>query len=253
MNTFLGHVYSCMKGYLRSWAKIPEARYHESFISLGYNCELAFRYNVQNKFVESGLFHWGYSLSTEGLVFALNHLELLYTGEVLDPNPLYECANTHIYQHGKAPMHFWLPGGEIVPRTVLEADKEDLKGRMAHLKEKFVDRLRHGGALVMYKMRTSEVLAADACKKVEKIQTALKSLGARDFDFVLVLEERCRGKVLFAEKGKDRFFIRFVREFNPDADVANTKLGDFRGWKRIFKEFRPMHRQKKTHKFKFEK
>lgn len=190
----------------------------------------------------------------EELVFALNHLDLFYSGEVLDPNPLYECANTHIRQHGKAPMQCWIPEeGKSVSRAAIDSDKADLIGRMAHLKEKFVNRLRHGGALVMYKMRTSEALVAEVHKKVEGIQTVLKSLGARDFDFVLILEARCRGKALFEERPKDRFFIRFVREFNPDSDVTNTKVGDSRGWERIFKEFRPMHRQKKTHKFKFEK
>ena len=105
----------------------------------------------------------------------------------------------------------------------------------------------------MYKMRTSEALAEDAQEKVGGILAALRNLGARDFDFLLVLEERCRDKTLISEKTEERFFIRFVREFNPEEKVTDAKLGDPRGWKRVFKEFRPECRQKKTHKFKFEK
>ena len=225
-------------------------KYHKNFVSLGYNCELAYRYNLNNGFVDSGLFQWSYSCSCDDLIFALNHLNLLFTGEILDPNPLYECANTHIRLHGKFPMNLWMEGGAGTSEQK-EADKAELVERVAYLKKKFVNTLHEGGALVMYKMRSVEALAPNAVEKVRTIIATLRKLEANEFDFVLVLENKCRGRLQFDKS--ERVYVRYVREFNPDGDVSNKKIGDFYGWKCIFNEFRPAQKKKNAHKFKFEK
>lgn len=240
----------CIVNRLSWWFRRSTIKYHKTFVSLGYNCELAFRYNLSNGFVDSGLFQWAYSYSCDDLIFTLNHLDALFTGEILDPTPLYECANTHIRQHGKSPMGLWIEGGVGTPEQK-EADKMELVGRMAHLKEKFIKTLREGAALVMYKMRSAEALAPNAAEKINEVLDSLTKLGAKDFDFVLVLEDKCREKVKFNES--EQVYLRYVREFNPDDDVSNKKIGDLCGWKRIFNEFRPAQKKKNAHKFKFEK
>lgn len=242
--------FRCMLNSLSWWFRKSAIKYHKNFVSLGYNCELAYRYNLNNGFVDSGLFQWGYSCSCDDLIFALNHLDLLFTGEILDPNPLYECANTHILQHGKSPMSLWMKGGAGTSEQK-EADKAELVGRIRYLKEKFVNTLHEGGALVMYKMRSAEALAPNAAEKVRTILATLKKLGAKEFDFVLVLENKCRGSLQFDKN--ERVYVRYVKEFNPDEDVSNKRIGDFYGWKCIFNEFRPIQKKKNAHKFKFEK
>lgn len=226
-------------------------RKHRTFLSLGYNCELAFQYNLRNGFVESGLFQWAYSYSLEDLIHAVEHLDLMFTGEVKDPNPLYEFAATRIREHGKAPMALWTDGVKAVDRETMEADRADLVGRIAHLREKFVRSLREGGALVMYKIRSEELLAPAASTRLQRLLAALRALGATDFDFVLVCEERCRGKVPILDS--PRFFIRHICTFNPDDRVTDDALSDRYGWRLLFDEFRPFVRRRKTHKFKFEK
>jgi len=228
-----------------------EFRRHVSFVSLGYNCELGFRYNARNGFVDSGLFTWAYSHTLDELIFAIEHLEMMYADEVNDPNPLYECTATHIREHGKEPIDRWFGGVKDADRARMEADKADLVGRITYLKEKFVRTLATGDALVMYKIRSDELMAADAAAKLNRLIAGLESLGARDFDFVLVCEEKCRDKPIALKY--DRSFVRYVRAFNPDESVTNADLGDRYGWRLLFDEFRPRHRKPKKHKFKFEK
>jgi len=226
-------------------------RRHATFVSLGYNCELGFRYNARNGFVDSGLFTWSYSHSLDELIFAVTHLDSMYAGDVDDPNPLYECAVTHIRQHGRESMDLWFGGVKDADRARMEADKSDLVGRMAYLKEKFVRTLAGGEALVMYKIRSDELMSANVEAKLNRLIAGLLSLGAQDFDFVLVCEEKCRDKVPSLEY--DRTFVRYVRAFNPEESVTNGDLGDRYGWQLLFDEFRPQHRKPKKHKFKFEK
>lgn len=239
--------------FLRYWRRrmrIVPVR-HDVFVSLGYNCELAFRYNLRNGFVDTGLFQWSYARSIDGLIYALEHLDQMYAGNVKDPDPLYECENTGIRQHGKASMSLWLKGVRESDRATMLADKADLIGRMAHLKEKFVGSLRAGGALVAYKVRTDEMLSSDAADKFSHLLKALQNLGANGCQLLLICEERCFERALAVTAG--RAAVRAVSQFNPDDNVANKKLGDKYGWRLIFDEFAPKVRRKNKHKFKFEK
>jgi len=133
----------------------------------------------------------------------------------------------------------------------MEADRADLLGRIAHLKEKFRRALSAGGALVTYKMRTSEALAPDCEKKLNGLLKALRDLGARDFDFVLICEDcvRCRPVRLVGE----RVFVRYVKKFNPDTNAVSGSFGDNDGWQLVFSEFQPRDKKTQAHKFKFEK
>lgn len=232
---------------MRFWRRSASTR-HSVFVSLGYNCELAFRYFKSNGFVDSGLFQWGNSQTIDRLTYAIEHLELLFAGEIRGPNPLYQCANTLILQHGKAPMG--MRGKSSIPID-LESDREELRGRMAYLKKKFVRVLGEGGALVAYKMPTAEYLDSSAEEKLNRLIGALRKLGMRDATFLLVCETACKGKSVHLDWSDAK--IRYVKAFNPDDRVTDAALGDPVGWQLIFDEFRPLVMKKQAHKFKFEK
>lgn len=254
---FMSHVADAWRGatigfelaWKRRWFR-TSGRRHAIFVSLGYNCELAFRYFRHNGFVDSGLFQWGYSSSIDQLVYAIEHLDLLFTGEIRDPRPLYQCANTLILQHGKTSVD--TGGSDAAPSLVeVEAGREELRGRMAYLKKKFVKTLRDGGALVAYKVRTSEYLDDSAEEKLNRLISALRNLGMKDATFLLVCEQACRVKTVDLDWPDAH--IRFVKAFNPDNCVTDSELGDSVGWQLIFDEFRPLTVKKQKHKFKFEK
>ena len=49
-----------------------------------------------------------------------------------------------------------------------------------------------------------------------------------------------------------QILTRSVKEYSPDEDVSNKKLGDAFGWKLIYLEFRPKYKKKNSRKLKFE-
>jgi len=226
-------------------------RKHDLFMSLGHNCEVAYRYFRRNGFCESAIFQWGGFFTLRELVYGLEHWDLVYTGEVIGPNPIYRCANTKMNAHGKAPMSEWINGITDANRAAMEADRADMLGRVAHLKVKFVEKLRAGGNLLVYKMRPECWFADDCAEMMERLYAALVKFGAKDFDLVFVLEEKCRAKKI-ALDGMPRTFVRYVSAFNPDDHAAEEQYGDKYGWRIIFDEFAPKVKKQQTHKFKFE-
>jgi len=226
-------------------------RKHAAYVSLGYNCETSYRYFARNGFCESGLFQWSYAYSLDDLIYALENLDKMFTGVVEGPDLLYRCANTKIEQHGKIDQHEWINGVTDANRAKMEADRADLLGRMAHLKEKLRRTLSAGGALVTYKMRTSEAFAPDCEEKLNGLLRALRDLGARDFDFVLICEKWIRSRHI--RLAGERMFVRYVEKFNPDTNAVSGSCGDNDGWQLIFSEFQPCEKKSQAHKFKFEK
>ncbi len=224
---------------------------HELFMSLGHNCEVAYRYFRRWGFCESAIFQWGGFFTLRELVYGLEHWDLVYTGEVLGPNPIYRCANTRMNAHGKAPMSEWQGGITDANRAAMEADRADMLGRVAHLKVKFVEKLRAGGNLLVYKMRPECWFADDCEEMMRRLYASLVNFGAQDFDLVFVVEEKCRTKKMRTDD-LPRTYVRFVSEFNPDDHAAEDQYGDKYGWRLIFDEFRPRTVKKQTHKFKFE-
>jgi len=227
------------------------ARKHSVFLSLGRSCETAFRYYRSHGFLESALFQWAGYYKMEYLIDSLEHWDRLLTGGITGPNPLYTCNNTQLLFHGKAPTEKWVGGITDANRAEAEADHADTLSRMLHLKEKFLVQIKTPNALLTYKMRQEDWFDSACESRVRRLYDLLLSFGARDFDFVIILEDACRAKRLAFDL--PRTFVRYVREFNPEDQVTNVKLGDDYGWKLIFDEFVPSRKLIQKHKFKFEK
>ncbi len=225
--------------------------HHKNYVSLGYNCEPAYRYFVKNGFCDSGLFQWSYARSIDELLFALKNLQFFFTGAIEGPDPLYRCANTKIEQHGKVSQHEWSGGITDANRALMENDRADLVGRMAHLREKFPKTLSAGGALVTYKVRTADVMRPDFNERLAALYTALVALGAGDFDFVLVCESFAKNRNIVLPA--DRCHVRYVERFNPDSNAISGTHGDNDGWQMIFAEFAPATVKSHPHAYKFEK
>ena len=89
---------------IQKFLKQFEYKKFKYIIPLGYNCETAFRFWQNYRFIDSSLFAWTFSYSISDLINALYNFDSILSGEIALPNPLYECQNTHIRFHGKANM-----------------------------------------------------------------------------------------------------------------------------------------------------
>ena len=229
--------------------KRVEENCYDNIISLGYNCEVTFRFLKYFGFEISNLFNWTYSYSINDMTNALNNFESICSGEMQNPNPLWECVNTHIRFHGKADSRIFIKGRET--EDILKADKEDLLGRVAHLKEKFLNILRDDTKkLYIYKIKKEDI-DENVNDKILNLLDALKNLGGNNFKLLIVAEkenEKC-----FSEN--ENYMVRFVKYFAPDNCLVRKKYFN-NGWDDIYNEFYvkiPDKNEKKNKKYKFDK
>lgn len=219
-------------------------------ISLGYNCEFSYQFFKYHGFVESSLFAWVNTINIDNLIYAINNLDKLLTGEIVNTRPMWRCLNTDIRFHGKAPGEIWM-NNNIVDEKIIEEDKRELISRVTHLKEKFINTAKDGKKnLYIYKY-----LVVDKNKKIqnniELLYSSLKKIVKNDFDLLFIFEKCKIDNDLQNMINKDNVFLRFVEYFSPEEDVTG-KIYDKYGWRKIFNEFKPNFKLKKTKKFKFE-
>lgn len=74
---------------------------YDYMLSLGYNCEVTFRFHKYFNFEETSLFNWTYSKSIDDLINVLNNLDEIGSLGFKEPNPLYKCIKTNYLFHGK--------------------------------------------------------------------------------------------------------------------------------------------------------
>ena len=71
----------------------------------------------------------------------------------------------------------------------------------------------------------------------------------QNFKLVIVTEENFRNKIQIK---RDNLIIETVKKYSPEEDVTNKKKGDSKGWRKIYKKYRPSVILKKKKRFKFE-
>lgn len=217
-------------------------------ISLGYNCEVSFQFFQKYKFVESSLFAWTNSINIDNLLYALSNLQDIGASTWVNTCPMWKCSSTNILFHGKAPMKIWKnnPSSEII-----EADRKDLEERVAHLKNKFVVSLHDGKkTLFIYKIAPNDIQRKDIVNKLDELYKLLSTLCKNTFDLLIVIEEK-NYDLLQGLKSYDNLYVRCVHFFTNENDVT-SKINDKKGWEKIFSEFTPNFKLKKSKKFKFE-
>ena len=237
--------------FLRACARMKAKKY-DHVVTIGYNCEMAFRFFDYYKFVDATLFTWSGAIFAEDWAKLISQIDMFFTGEILPPTrdfPLYRCGNTGARAHGRAPQSTWSSGNPI-PEGLVEKEIADIRSRMAHLREKTLGYLRDDkSVLVAYKMRQSDCEPGKAGPRVDAICAALEGVGARNMTFLVICEDRYRSSF---PKHHPGYELRSVLKFNPETDSTIRNLGDRYGWRIIFDEFRPKVIKKQAHKFKFE-
>ncbi len=225
-----------------------EENCYENIISLGYNCEVTFRFLKYFGFEKTNLFNWTFSESINDLINALESFESICSDELQNPSPLWKCKNTNIYFHGKADMRIFMKGRET--EELLKKDKEDLLGRVSHLKEKFLNILCDDTKkLYIYKIKKEDI-DENVNDKILKLLGALKSLGGNNFKLLVVAEKE--NEKYFEEN--ENYIVRFVKYFAPDNCLVRKKYFN-NGWDDIYNEFYvkiPDKNARKNKKYKFD-
>ena len=218
-------------------------------LSLGMNCEPAYRFSLSWGFVDSTPFAWALSPSLPTFIRALREPESLGSDdfEWHAKNLMWKCRKTKMYFHGRLALD---PQSPTPPQDVLDADKADLSQKLAYLREKFARTLsdESSKALVL-RVHTEDVLRDDINDSLDEIQRTLESNGARNYTLVVLVERAVRRRIATAPNR----IVRSVNAFNPSGQVAKEHLGDPAGWRALFAEFTPAKILPKKHLFKFEK
>lgn len=226
--------------------KENNSKFYNQIISLGYNCEIQFRFYKYFKYEETSIFNWSYIKSIDDLIRVLNDFSLIGKQGFKLTAPLYTCNETNISFHGKAKWKKIKDNPELI-----EKDIEDLSERLNYLKEKFIKTLKSNQKkLYIYKVKESDI-TENITDKIIKLKKALQAQGGASagFNLLIVAEEK------YAEyfQKTDEFIFRTVKYFAPDKEVTCKKYLD-NGWDEIFDEFysKKPKGYKKKKKYKFE-
>lgn len=227
--------------------KKDNSKFYKNIISLGYNCEIQFRFYNKFKYEETSLFNWSYINSIKDLIQVLNDLSLIGKQGFRVSAPLYTCNETNISFHGKAKWKKIKDNPELI-----EKDIKDLGERLDYLKEKFVNTLKSNEKkLYIYKVKETDI-TNDINEKIIELKNALKTIEGKassEFNLLIVAEEKYANYF----KNTDEYIFRTVKYFAPDKEVTSKKYLD-NGWDDIFNEFysKKPKGYKKKKKYKFE-
>lgn len=228
-------------------ARLRRKRY-DHVLSLGMNCEPAFRFSLDWGFVDSTPYAWGLSRHLRGLAESIENPGLIGS-EGFEWSPdflMWRCRRTGSYFHGK------LVSGkrkDAYAPELLEADRKELVERLEYLNGKLTRILRdESSKALILRVHTREALAPEVNDGVDAVQRALELRGACNYTLVIVTEKVAKGRVAPAPNR----LVRTVRVFNPGNAVVRKKLGDPTGWRALYAEFTPAKIREKKHAFKFE-
>ena len=221
-------------------------RKYGHILSLGVNCETAFRFVRRWGGIESSLFNWGVSGDLPNLVWKLRNLEKIGSGEFgLTDGNLWECAVTGFRLHGRRNMPKGVP---LPPQAELDADLADLRGRLEHLKGKFLRQLMDDErTLLVRRLSDNDMADPSLDENLDRLRETIKDLGGRNLDLLIVVTAKYRSR-LVEQPG---LYVRTVTRFNPKSDAVSLELGDNIGWDAIFSEFVPRDKPNRRHGYKF--
>ena len=228
-------------------ARLRQRRFGH-IIPIGLNCEVAFRLYRRWRGIDSSLFAWGHVRGLDAFIAALRRWDDIFRDECTlnERILLWECARTGMRLHGKLKLR---PGEPLPDDATIAADKADLLGRVRHLKEKFIRQISDDDTtLFVHRIKKEDCSAPDIGEKLDSLQQALRDLGARNAELLVVTEREDEAKIPPAP----RRIVRSVLRFNPGAQVTVPELGDTPGWNAIFTEFAPRTVVGRKHGFKFE-
>lgn len=230
------------RDFLLSFKRKKENKFDYIF-SLGYNCEVAFKFYRFFKFEESCIFNWVYNVPISDFVKVLNDMDLIGKTGFNKPNPLWECKTTHLRFHGKADMSLYI--NNEATEEMIEQDRNDLIERLAYLKSKFIKFAKSD----CKKLYVYKVFPGDADEsKIQDLYSALKNLGAKNFKLLIITEKAEN----FKPEDTNDIMYRQVDYYAPPDEITSPKYFN-NGFDKIWEEFYcPDNTKHRNKKYKFE-
>lgn len=232
----------------------PPLRTYDHVFSLGFNCEVAFQFLKYNGFLESNIFNWFYTDSSQSLQKALNSFDTVGKDFVPDVKVrLWKDSSHSLWFHGRGNHHIWRESSES---ALLEADREELISRATYLKEKFL-RLAQSNdyILFVYKPSMKELVEpSEITANVIAINKALIDIGFKRFDFMVIVTHDVHSliKKQLELSGADAGIIVESIEFHAPISSVTEGPYDIKGWRRIWSQYRSGYQVARKKKYKFE-
>jgi hypothetical protein len=233
----------------RAVRALAQRKRYPQIVSLGMNCEVAFRFYCRWGFVDSSVFAWAASRNIATIISALRNLPSVYSGAFTmnERSHMWMNADCGIDFHGNLK---WTIGSPTPRREALDADLADLRGRLRHLSEKLIRYLRNNEAtLLVHKISDEDAAADDLAARLDALEDTIAGMGANNWRLLVICRHADMSKMPTPSPMR---IYRSVREFNPGSKVTWPELGDPVGWDALFSEFAPKTILPKTHAFKFE-
>ncbi len=200
----------------------------EHILSLGCNCEIAFREVTYFDFEESNLFNWCAIFSFDHLIDVIDDVNKVgsegYTADL--KLEMSQCNKTKMWFHHKTHPK------QLEGESLLDAINRDTKERMDYLKNKFTRVMQSNDKkLYIYAVRKDD-LKEDINEKIQVLYNKMVEKGAKNFKLLILCEEKDREMFNVGEN----IMLRTVKYFAPKHDVVNKKYFN-NGFKDIFNEF----------------
>lgn len=221
-------------------------------ISLGFNCEVSFQIQKYTKMFEASLFSWAFIVDDTLFLEALKNLSKLFAGEIqFSPErvDMFQCKNFNIFFHGRVPyQQLKLENSDRMNEEKYNKALNELKSRVEHLKEKFIDQLNTEESTIFIR----EV------EGIGNLNEHLKFVGELNDYLALNYPNGKYLLLIIVEEKYYSFFARYVTFPNTEvrclkhfAPVDDAKDGaDNDGWKQIFGEFLSVKQLTLSKKFK---
>lgn len=227
---------------------------YDHIIGLGHNCETSFQFVHYFQFLSSTLFSWCIFGSKDKFLQCVENPGLLFSEgyeEQTDSN-MWRCRKYDVAFHGRHHPADLLDMNGVPDISRKEAEFADVRGRVLHQAEDF-ERLASSSEKKLYilKLPFAQDGEASNIEFVRKMYALLRSK-AVNFHLLVLLEKKEYSRRWKELESLPGLYIRTLRFFSPIAEVTDINKSDYRGWARIFREFRPKHRlrnQKRTYKF----
>lgn len=199
--------------------------------SLGYNCEISFRLENFFEHINAMPFSWSYVLERDSFPAVLENIDPLFAGEVrLLEDHMILCENTNIKFHPR--YEILLKNGSVTEESLAEAT-EELKSRVAHLKNKYKELLT-GNKNTLFLLKVENKGEESNVNYIRAVTEALrKTYCAGTFTLAVLIEKEAFTPAI-QQLEEEQIRIRVLKGFAPrkHTDIA----GDVKGWYRILKE-----------------
>ena len=209
---------------------------YEHIVMLGKNCEAAFYFKKTFSFLDSNLLAWC-AINEQYLPSILRNQSILLDND-------YEPSGAGMLRHKKTGFNFHarINSGDNNCSLAIK----DLLARIKHHSNK-LQKIYSSPNNKLFICTIHDVSLIEN-GYVYDIHSTLSSL-SNNFDLLCILP---KGTSLPNNILPQNIHIRYLSHFAPTNKVTTVRLGDPKGWKKIYSEFGPVRIRYELKKYKFE-